>query len=133
MDLSQIGQLLVAVVGGGFLVEVLKYFKDRRLNQSRLKIEEGQVESKIAITNLASLQATQVYLQSIIDNQGKHIDGLQEDLDKEQTANRKLRTRVFELESEVQELKMQSRAMTHRCESLEMRIAEISGSSTDSP
>lgn len=124
-----VGPIIGAALTGGALATVLQFFRDKKMNASKTRIQVATEKDQVELTSISRLQAQQVYMQNFIDGQDKQINGLQQDLAAEQEANRKLRSRVFELESQVQELKLQAQDMQHKCDVLQTQLTEIKNGS----
>lgn len=134
MDSTVIGQLLSAAGGGVVIKAAFDFVKDRRKLKSQAKVQEGTESAQVAIGNVGALQANQAYLQSIIDTMAKREAEQERDLAAEKAENTRLRRRTFELEDEVQRLKIQAQQMGYqaqimqeKCDTLTQRISEIGG------
>lgn len=134
MDSAVIGQVLTAAGGGVAIKTVFDFVKDRRKLKSQAKVQEGTESAQVAIGNVGALQANQAYLQSIIDSMARRETEQENDLAAEKAENTRLRRRTFELEDEVQRLKIQAqemgfqaRMMQDKCDNLTARISEIGG------
>lgn len=132
MDSAVIGQVLTAAGGGVAVKTVFDFFKDRRKARSQAKVAEGTESAQVALGNVGALQANQVYLQSIIDSMARREADMEKDLAAEKKENDRLRRRTFDLEDEVQRLKIQAQQMGYqaqimqdKCDTLTQRISEI--------
>lgn len=134
MDSAVIGQVLTAAGGGVAIKTVFDFIQDRRKARSQAKVAEGTESAQVALGNVGALQANQVYLQSIINTMAEREAEQERDLAAEKKENTRLRRRTFDLEDEVQRLKLhaqqmsyQAQVMQDKCDNLTQRISEIGG------
>lgn len=122
---STIAQLAGAVGFGAIVTSGIAYIRDRRKEQINADEAEASLPAKVRITDIGSLQAELVLLQGIIDTQANQITRESKKLEDALTREEKLRARVFELEDQVQKLKINLSETQQQCERIEKELLKI--------
>jgi predicted nuclease with TOPRIM domain len=112
--------VVTAIIASAFSTGVLSTFlvwlKDRKKDAATAKL-----------TDVQALQLKLAFVEGVADNLKKHNDNLQKDYDELDTKYRSVRSRVSELEEELDRVKRSAAQTQAECEHLSRRLTELLG------
>jgi Mg2+ and Co2+ transporter CorA len=124
-----VGPIIGAALTGGALATILQFFRDKKINASKTRIQIATENDQVELTSIGRLQAQQVYMQNFIDEQQDQIQGLLEEKKASEQREATQRLKIFDLETQVHSLMLQAQDMQHKCNLLTTQLEHIKNGS----